>query len=117
MQFIIDLIEYRLNYKGLSSLKRQKQHGMYYLMLLVLLNHVTCVTPQFIRAKAAWEHAPSHLNRDHYFLLALRPAAQLLSVYPPFGYRVCKHPPTLSWVCVHTFGIRFAKIDFIIHRI
>lgn len=60
-----------------------------------------CVTPKFIHAKAAWEHALSHLIRWHYFLLALRPAAQLLSVYPPTGNRFCKHPRILcAFLCM-----------------
>lgn len=106
------------------STEIQKQHGLHYLMLVILLNHVTRAVLNHCTSmpKQHENMSLSHLIRYHYFLLALRPAAQLLSVYPPIGYRFCKHPLIL-WtflcvcVCARIFGMMFVTINSIIHRI
>lgn len=67
---------------------------------------------QLAHAKATWRHALSHLIRYHYFLQL---AAQMLQMYPPFGYWVCKHPLILCTFLLfsaRTLGIRFVKNKF-----
>lgn len=49
---------------------------------LILLN-LCFVGLHLVHAKATRGHALSHLIRYHYFLQL---AAQMLQIYPPFGY-------------------------------
>lgn len=52
------------------------------------------------------------LIRYHYLSFAPQHAAQLLSVWPRFGYRFCKY--SLNLVCFLMLGVRLVKVNFLI---